>query len=172
MFCARQVFRCFKSIENLGERLVGTIGPYFVGTAALLITVGAVCFCTSGSPPTPTRRLFIELFQRVYPVEVVWPTLSYPWIVTPISLLIVFNLYAHYYLVCTVPPGFVEDPPREIGTGFLWSVQKQERRQGRGSGVRWSEDLNTTPAAVTKCRKCGQQRPEVCSYPFYGSLQR
>jgi len=52
MFCARQVFRCFKFIEKLGERFVGAVGPYFVAAAVILISVGAVCFCTSGSPPT------------------------------------------------------------------------------------------------------------------------
>jgi len=57
MFCARQVFRCFKFIEKLGERLVGAVGPYFVAAAVILISVGAVCFCTSGSPPTPPGRL-------------------------------------------------------------------------------------------------------------------
>jgi len=97
------------------------------------------------------------------PVEVIWPTLPYLWFTTPLCLLIAFNLFAHYYFVCTIPPGFVEDPPREIGTGFFWSVQKQERKQGGGlrdSGVRWSENLNITPASTSKCRKCGQDRPE------------
>ena len=98
------------------------------------------------------------------PVEVIWPTLPYPWITTPICLLVVFNLYAHYYFVCTVSPGFVEDPPREIGTGLFWSVKKQEQSPGRTlrrSGVRWSENLNITPASISKCRKCGKKRPQV-----------
>ena len=55
MFCARQVFRCFKFIEKLGERVVGAVGPYFVAAAVILISVGAVCFCTSCSPPTFTH---------------------------------------------------------------------------------------------------------------------
>jgi hypothetical protein len=56
-----------------------------------------------------SRGRLLNLFEFVS-VEVVWPTLPYPWITTPICLLIVFNLYAHYYFVCTVSPGFVEDP--------------------------------------------------------------
>lgn len=97
-------------------------------------------------------------------VEVIWPTLSYPWVTTPMCLLIAFNLYAHYYFVCTVPPGFVEDQPREIGTGFFWSVKRREHKPSaalRSSGVRWSENMNITPASLSKCRKCGQKRPEV-----------
>ena len=62
MFCARQVFACFKSIEKLGERLVGAVGPYFVAAALSLISVGAVCFCTSSPPPpTSARGSFTEL---------------------------------------------------------------------------------------------------------------
>ena len=163
MFCARQVFRCFKFVERLGERFLGAVGPYFVAAAVSLISVGALCFCTSTLSPIPPGCLLNT--STPVPVEVIWPTLSYPWVTTPICLLIVFNLFAHYYFVCTVPPGFVDDPPREIGTGFFWSVRRQEPSQGgvlRGSGVRWSESLNITPASVTKCRRCGQKRPEVC----------
>jgi len=58
MFCARQVFRCFKFVEKLGERFVGAVGPYFVATAIILISVGAVCFCTSGPPSTSPHSLF------------------------------------------------------------------------------------------------------------------
>lgn len=61
MFCARQVFACFKSIEKLGERLVSAVGPYFVAAALSLISVGAVCFCTFSPPPTSARGLFTEL---------------------------------------------------------------------------------------------------------------
>lgn len=60
MFCARQVFRCFKFVEKLGERLVGAVGPYFVAAALSLISVGVVCFCTSDLPPMSVRRLFID----------------------------------------------------------------------------------------------------------------
>ena len=102
-------------------------------------------------------------------VEAIWPTLSYPLLTTPICLLIVFNLFAHYYFVCTVSPGFVEDSPREIGTGFFWSVKKQDRQAEslRSSGVRWSEKLNITLASTSKCRRCGQNRPEVCPRRSY-----
>ena len=66
MFCARQVFRCFKFVEKLGERVLGAVGPYFVAAAVGLISVGAVCFCKSGPPPTSARGSFVELLERVY----------------------------------------------------------------------------------------------------------
>jgi hypothetical protein len=127
--------------------------------------------CVSVSPHR-NRLLFpcrLRRFPMYVSVEVIWPTLSHRLFTTPICFLIAFNLYAHYYFVCTVSPGFVEDPPREIGTGFFWSVQKQEDKPGRSlrsSGVKWSELLNITPASASKCRKCGQKRPEVCSCNF------
>jgi hypothetical protein len=70
-------------------------------------------------------------------------------------LLIALNLHAHYYYVCTVPPGFVEDPSREEGSSIFWAKKKPLR------GVRWSDTLKITAAAVTKCKKCGQAKPEV-----------
>ena len=65
MFCAHQVFRCFKFIEKLGERLVGAVGPYFVAAASGLISVGAVCFCTYDSSSTTAPGLFIEPLGRM-----------------------------------------------------------------------------------------------------------
>ena len=58
MFCARQVFRCFKLIEKFGERFVGAVGPYFVATAVVLISVGAVCFCASSLPPVGSQVVY------------------------------------------------------------------------------------------------------------------
>jgi palmitoyltransferase len=98
----------------------------------------------------------------------VQPTLRYPWITTPICSLIALNLFAHYYFVCTVSPGFVDDSPRQLGTGIFWAVARtgssSQSRNGigwRGSSVEWSEELNITKASVTKCKRCGQMRPEV-----------
>ena len=76
MFCARQVFRCFKYVEKLGERLVGAVGPYFVATALSMISVGVVCFCTSCSPPTSARKMFELLAMctsRSYMANVILP---------------------------------------------------------------------------------------------------
>jgi palmitoyltransferase len=66
----------------------------------------------------------------------------------------------HYYYVCTISPGFVEDPPLEAGQGILWAKKKGRRNL---TGVQWSEEggIQITKASVTKCRKCGQLKPEV-----------
>ena len=69
----------------------------------------------------------------------------------------------HYYYVCTVPPGFVEDTPLEPGSNFLWA-KKVDSGMPRplNGGVRWSTtEIRITKAAVTTCRKCGQSKPEV-----------
>lgn len=45
MICARCVFRCFKWVERAGDRITGAAGPYFVGLAVILISLGALGFC-------------------------------------------------------------------------------------------------------------------------------
>ncbi|KAE9388068.1 hypothetical protein BT96DRAFT_1075731 [Gymnopus androsaceus JB14] len=47
---------------------------------------------------------FLELYASV--IDVVMPSLSYPWLSGPICALIAFNLLTHYYLVVTTNPGF------------------------------------------------------------------
>ncbi|KAF5346618.1 hypothetical protein D9757_011442 [Collybiopsis confluens] len=140
MICSKTVFRCFKALERLGDRVTGAAGPFFVGFAVTLISAGTICF-----------------------FHVIMPSLSYPWITGPICVLIAFNLLMHYYLVITTNPGFADEPPRTAGTGFLWARPKSSgRTQSRPltNGVRWSHMLNITKAALTKCRKCGGQKPE------------
>jgi len=89
------------------------------------------------------------------------PSLSYPWLSGPICALIAFNLLMHYYLVVTVSPGFVDDSPQEIGRGFLWARPKAAySERPLTEGVRWSNSFNITRAVTTKCRKCGQDKPE------------
>ncbi|KAF8831607.1 hypothetical protein HHX47_DHR1000451 [Lentinula edodes] len=150
MFCSKTVFRCFKTLERLGDRVTGAAGPFFVGLAVILISAGTICF-----------------------FDVVMPSLAYPWLGGPICLLIAFNLLVHYYLVVTTNPGFVEDLPRGAGKGFLWATPRNmSKERPLTEGVRWSTELNVTKAELTKCRKCGQQKPEafVNSYdlgPFY-----
>ena len=46
MICARAVFRCFRRLERWADRITGAAGPYFVGFAVILISAGALCFCT------------------------------------------------------------------------------------------------------------------------------
>ncbi|KAJ3857942.1 DHHC palmitoyltransferase-domain-containing protein [Lentinula lateritia] len=138
MFCSKTVFRCFKTLERLGDRVTGAAGPFFVGLAVILISAGTICF-----------------------FDVVMPSLAYPWLGGPICLLIAFNLLVHYYLVVTTNPGFVEDLPRVDGRGFLWATPRNMlKERPLTEGVRWSTELNVTKAELTKCRKCGQQKPE------------
>ncbi|KAJ8084617.1 hypothetical protein PM082_003391 [Marasmius tenuissimus] len=138
MFCSKAVFRCFKALERFGDRITGAAGPYFVGFAIILISTGTICF-----------------------FDVVMPTLSYPLISGPICILIALNLFMHYYYVCTIPPGFVDEPPREPGNSLLWSKPRTfQNKRPLTEGVRWSSELNVTKASVTRCRKCGQLKPE------------
>ncbi|KAF9457954.1 DHHC palmitoyltransferase-domain-containing protein [Collybia nuda] len=147
-YCSRTVFRCFKALERFGDRVTGAAGPFFVGLAVLLIGAGTVCF-----------------------FEVISPTLACKPLTLPLCVLIAANLHAHYYYVCTVPPGFVEDPPREGGGGLLWARKRGNGNgggrgrvltggRGGGGGVRWSEEVRVTRAEVTRCGKCGQAKPE------------
>ncbi|KAJ7253530.1 DHHC palmitoyltransferase-domain-containing protein [Mycena rebaudengoi] len=136
MFCSRTVFRCFKTLERLGDRITGAAGPYFVAFAVILVGLGTVCF-----------------------FDVIMPSLRWPLITGPICVLIALNLHMHYFYVVTIPPGWVEDPPRDSKASILWATKKSPAK-GALTGVRWSSELVITRAAVTKCRKCGQVKPE------------
>ncbi|EGN98748.1 hypothetical protein SERLA73DRAFT_181375 [Serpula lacrymans var. lacrymans S7.3] len=142
MICARTIFRCFRWLERMGDRVTGAAGPFFVGLAVILISLGTVCF-----------------------FDVIQPTLRFPWLTTPPCILIVCNLFMHYYYVCTIPPGFIQDGPREAKGGILWAGEKPNSSEQR-RGVRWSgEDglgsgIKISKANLTMCKKCGQTRPE------------
>lgn len=99
-------------------------------------------------------------------VDIIQPTLSIPWLTTPICVLIAFNLVMHYYYVCTVAPGFVDDPIREPGRGIMWAKKRTLKGSKALTGVRWTheEGIKITKALTTKCRKCGQIKPEVSFY--------
>ena len=97
-------------------------------------------------------------------VDVIQPSLPLPLITAPFYTLVALNLFVHYYYVCTVPPGFVNDHPRQSGNGFLWARKRKEARNRAMVGVKWSDDVVVTKALVTKCRKCGVMRPEVSSF--------
>ena len=92
-------------------------------------------------------------------MTIVLPGLPWPLFTAPPCLLIILNLFAHYYYACAVSPGFVGEP-FEVGSGILWAKKMPVPQHTRG--VAWSEDLNVTPAALTRCSKCGHNRPEVC----------
>ncbi|KAJ7794842.1 zf-DHHC-domain-containing protein [Mycena olivaceomarginata] len=142
MMCSRVVFRCFKALERLGDRITGAAGPFFVAFAVILISLGTVCF-----------------------FDVIMPGLMWPLISGPICVLIALNLWMHYFYVITVPPGFADDPPvadsaKSSAQNSIFWASKRAPRRGELAGVRWSNELVITQAGVTKCRKCGQQRPE------------
>ncbi|KAG0702825.1 DHHC palmitoyltransferase-domain-containing protein [Suillus ampliporus] len=137
MICARHVFRCFKWLERAGDRITGAAGPYFVGLAIILQTIGAASFFT-----------------------VIQPSLPLPWLTTPPCVLIAFNLFMHYYYVCTVPPGFVQDGALQPGTSWFWASPSRTSRLS-SSGVRWSDrGITLLKASSTNCRRCGLMRPE------------
>ncbi|KAI0304530.1 DHHC palmitoyltransferase-domain-containing protein [Multifurca ochricompacta] len=134
--CPRFVFACFKRIERWGDKLTGAAGPFFVAVATLLFITGTLCF-----------------------LDVILPSIPWPWLTTFPCILIIINLLAHYYFVCTLSPGFASDPPQRAGNGFLWA-KKRHTYTYTGHGVHWSANLNVTPASTTKCSKCGEIKPE------------
>lgn len=70
----------------------------------------------------------------------------------------------HYYYVCTVSPGFVDDPPAEVGHGIMWAKKKAVGVGVGNSGLLTGGDegwVRITRAATTICGKCGQVKPEV-----------
>jgi palmitoyltransferase len=181
MICAQRVFRCFRALERLGDRITGAAGPYFVVLAVILTTTGTVCFCTSTlSQPQPLNSTQLNSIFGMT-VDVIAPSLNYRLITLPICLLIALNLHMHYYYVCTVQPGFVDDPPKEgeHGRGLLWAKPRSSSSsssggrgvltgspvlRGVGGGVSphdGSGGVTVTPAEITKCRRCGKLRPEV-----------
>jgi len=133
-FLSRTVFRCFRRLERLADWVTGAAGPYFVCFAIVLTSLGTVSF-----------------------FDVIAPSLPYPWLTIPICCLVALNMHLHYFWVCTVPPGFVEDGPRAEGTGLLWARRRSRRPL---TGVRWTGPLHITPARMRRCRKCGLAKPE------------
>ena len=79
----------------------------------------------------------------------------------PACILIAVNLVMHYFYVCTIRPGFLDEPPREAGTTFLWAQKRTQK--GALTGVRWSSGgIRITQANTTRCSRCNKIRPEVC----------
>ncbi|KAF8582995.1 zf-DHHC-domain-containing protein [Ramaria rubella] len=132
-FCSRAVFRCFKCLERAADRITGAAGPFFVAIAYTLLTIGAVTF-----------------------FEVIAPTLYFRIITIPICILFATNMFAHYYYVCTVAPGFANDPATTLeGNSWLWARKRRPR-----SALQWSNELNLSAPKYTKCKRCGEHRPE------------
>lgn len=77
MICARQVFRCFKTLERWGNIVTGKAGPFFVGLAVILISMGVVCFCASST----TRRFILAYLTTCswcYCADAIVPHTLYP----------------------------------------------------------------------------------------------
>lgn len=91
------------------------------------------------------------------------PSLPWPVVTNPLCVVIACNLFMHYYFVCTVPPGFSDDPQRPTRSGWLWAKRRATAGSGASTGgVRWShDDVDITEAELTRCGKCGLMRPEV-----------
>lgn len=137
---ARCVFACFKRVERWGDAITGFAGPWFIGLAVCLFIGSTICF-----------------------LDVILPSLPWPILTVPPCLLIIANLYAHYYYACAVTPGFVDEPPIQLDGhgGLLWAKRRTDG--GRHGGVSWSDELgmNITAASMGMCRKCNRPRPEV-----------
>jgi len=131
------VFTCFKRIERCGDKVTGAAGPLFVTVAIVLFVLGTLCF-----------------------LNVILPTLPWPWLSTLPCFLIIINLFTHYYFACTVSPGFAGEPPQRLGRSFIWAKKRRAYSISRTSGVHWSSQLNITPASTTTCPKCGETKPE------------
>ncbi|KAJ3567662.1 hypothetical protein NP233_g6217 [Leucocoprinus birnbaumii] len=128
MICAQRVFRCFRALERFGDRITGAAGPYFVALAVILTGTGTVCF-----------------------FDVIAPSLNYRFITIPICLLIAINLHAHYYFVCTVRPGFVDEPPASAGRGMLWLRRRGSVSNGK-KGVLTGSPLTGVPRVrINQC---------------------
>ncbi|KAG2018402.1 vacuole protein [Coprinopsis cinerea AmutBmut pab1-1] len=70
-------------------------------------------------------------------------------------------MHAHYFFVCTVKPGFIDDPPVQPGSSWFWAKKKDwSKSRALTGGVRWTT-TRITPATITRCNRCGKQRPEV-----------
>lgn len=123
------------------DKFTGAAGPVFVTFAAVTLTSGVLCF-----------------------FEVIQPDLRWPLLTVPLNTLVACNLLGHYYLSCTVPPGFIDEDPQTAGEGLLWA-RKWKRKvrlpggPGNGHTLR-SDGVDVTPAHISPCKRCGQLRPE------------
>ncbi|THU93701.1 hypothetical protein K435DRAFT_820176 [Dendrothele bispora CBS 962.96] len=127
-------------------------GSIFITFGVVLISTGTVCS-----------------FDGIY------PTRSFKFLTGPICTLIALNMFTHYYLVCTIPPGFVDaegpQPPKAFPKRLLWASPKRSTDDyayralsSLENGFRGDERtgrLNITRAEISKCRKCRQMRREV-----------
>nr|GAT46352.1 Zf-DHHC-domain-containing protein [Mycena chlorophos] len=148
MLGPRFVFRCFKTLERWGDRIAGSAGPFFVALAVLLTGMGTVCF-----------------------FSILWPTLPFPLLTTPLCVLIALNMHGHYFLAIRVPPGFVDpgQPPPSANASLLPAAPTRRAGRIEDSAVMWATPMRghngakkatMSKATLTKCRRCAVNRPE------------
>lgn len=162
-WCNLQVVKCFKCMERAADAVTGVAGPFFVGFACLLISVGVVIFCKFIKLNILTYLVSLNFVQFwLTQVEVIAPTLPYPLINIPICMLIASNLLAHYYYVCTIHPGRPDDGlGTGEGQGWNWAPKRG------GKGVKWSpvtleaESSIRDGQSLPRCTKCHGAKPEV-----------
>ncbi|EJU06410.1 zf-DHHC-domain-containing protein [Dacryopinax primogenitus] len=135
---SKLVFRCFKSMEKAGDWLTGAAGPVFISFAWVLMSGGAVVFFGTIAPRLP----FIIL-------------------TLPICILIAANLFGHYYLACTVSPGYADSRTAPV-PGWGWAPKRSKPlRLGKGWGNgRLGDRLLRSRSRERRCKKCGGMRPE------------
>lgn len=134
MICARRVFRCFRRLESLADRITGAAGPWFVALAIILISLGTLSFFT-----------------------IVRPTLPFPWLTTPACTLVALNMFMHYYYVCTISPGLVGDPLVLPGSGLLWALPSH-----RQSSFSSAEMVKARMTRCKKCGEMRPERAHHC----------
>ncbi|KAL1748248.1 DHHC palmitoyltransferase-domain-containing protein [Schizophyllum fasciatum] len=136
--CSGRVFRCFKYLERLGDKITGFAGPWFVGLAWLLISYGVLCF-----------------------LDVVLPSLSAKVLTVPLCIWLAVNLLGNYYWACTMRPGIVgDDQPRR--RAWLYAAKKTGdpvmRRNFQVTPARCTRCKRcqrSRPERAHHCRICG-----------------
>ncbi|KAK0469401.1 DHHC palmitoyltransferase-domain-containing protein [Desarmillaria tabescens] len=135
MICSRTVFRCFKTLERLGDRVTGAAGPLFVALAVILMSIGTVAF-----------------------FDVISPSLPLPLLTIPPCVLVAVNMWTHYWWVCTVPPGFVDGDVSPIRG--LWAAKRKRvgvnARTTKAGLTKCSKCAMMRPERAHHCRICNK----------------
>ncbi|KZP00010.1 zf-DHHC-domain-containing protein [Calocera viscosa TUFC12733] len=130
------VFKCFKRVESFGDWLTGAAGPVFIAFAWTLMGGGAFVF-----------------------FNVIAPRLPLGIITVPLCLLIAANLFGHYYLACTVSPGFADDRGMPVTSGWQWAPRRPGEPGGEVTAEEGQSERLRKPRE-RRCKKCGGMRPE------------
>ncbi|THU79030.1 hypothetical protein K435DRAFT_768950 [Dendrothele bispora CBS 962.96] len=137
--------------RTAGSLAITGAGPFFITFVVVLISAEMACS-----------------------FDVIYPTLPFKFLTGPICTLIALNMFTHYCLVCTIPPGFVDaegpQPPKTFPQRLLWASPKRSTDdyayralsplENSFRGDERTGRLNITRAEITKYRKCEQMRSE------------